>query len=151
MLLESCNSIFTMHLATLGEEEVAMRSRFLILAMALAILGLAALSAAMIVTKQAAVVRFTRPTIVAGSIVTGAVVFVHDDARMVRGLACTAVYRYEDGSTGEKLAEFMCLPKWTARAAEFTVRCARSSLSGPDVLVEYQFKGDAEAHGVPWR
>lgn len=129
-----------------------MRSRFvIIIAVVLAILAFATIATATIVTRQYAVVRFARPTIVAGSIVSGPVLFVHDDARMARGLPCTTVYRYRDGRQGDKLAEFMCVPRWADRAEEFTATCARNGMTGPDVLTEYQFKGDSEAHGVPWR
>jgi hypothetical protein len=131
--------------------EVCMRSRFLIGTFVLVVLALATVAATTAVTRQYAVVRFVRPTIVAGSIVSGPVLFVHDDERMVRGLPCTMVYSYRDGQQGDKIAEFMCIPKWTAPAQEFTATCARSGINGPDVLTEYQFKGDSEAHGVPWR
>jgi hypothetical protein len=46
-------------------------------------------------TRKSAIVRFITPTIVAGSIVMGTVVFEHDDARMAVGKSCTRVYLYD--------------------------------------------------------
>jgi hypothetical protein len=101
--------------------------------------------------RQAAVVRFLKPTIIAGAAVMGAVVFEHDDARMARGEPCTTVYRYDakTQARGDKLVEFMCTPKERPAAKEFTATCQKAP-AGPERLVEYQFAGDLEGHGVPY-
>lgn len=114
--------------------------------------GIATLAAGgMMPAKQSALVEFRRPTIVAGTIIGGKVVFAHDDERMARGEPCTTVYQYVPGQQGKKLVEFMCKPTRAPRADNFTARCAMAGVNGPDVLTEYQFGGDTESHGVPWR
>ena len=130
-----------------------MRSRVIIGAvLILGLVGIATLAAsALVPTKHSALVDFTRPTIIAGTIVSGKVVFAHDDDKMANGQPCTTVYQYVQGGQGKKLVEFMCQPIQQARTEHFTARCSRATLSGPDVLTEYQFAGDTESHGVPWR
>ncbi len=129
-----------------------MRSRVLIGAAAvLTVLAATIAATSRMPARQSAVVQFARPTIIAGTIITGKVVFVHDDNKMMNGEPCTTVYRYEQGREGTKIVEFMCKPTRTARVENFTARCARTGATGPDVLSEYQFGGDTESHGVPWR
>jgi len=101
--------------------------------------------------RQSAIVDLGRPTIIAGAVVTGKIVFVHDADKMASGEPCTAVYQYERGTQGKKLVEFMCRPTQALRAEHFAARCTRALSGGPDVLTEYQFAGDTESHGVPWR
>src|SRR5438045_2020778 len=129
-----------------------MRTRISIgVALILAVAGIATMTAGSLMpTRQSALVQLARPTIIAGAIVSGQVIFVHDDEKMANGEPCTTVYQYQSGQQGTKLVEFMCKPNQVDRAEHFTARCARG-ISGPDVLVEYQFKGDTETHGAPWR
>jgi hypothetical protein len=42
-----------------------------------------------------------------------------------------------------------CKPTRRDVVDKFTVTCRRAALTGPDVLTEFQFAGDKEAHGVP--
>jgi hypothetical protein len=116
---------------------------------AFAILAVTAVAA--VPTRQAAVVRFLKPTIIAGAAVMGPVVFEHDDAKMARGEPCTTVYQYDRKreARGKVIVEFMCAPKFRDVTKEFEARCIKAP-AGPDRLVEYQFKGDTEAHGVPY-
>ena len=96
------------------------------------------------------VANFVRPTVIAGAIVQGPVVIVHDDERMARGEACTTVYRFDTRSgQQEPIVSFMCVPVERPEAKDFTATCRRAALSGPDVLTEYHFAGEREAHGVP--
>jgi hypothetical protein len=129
-----------------------MRTRISIgVALIIAIAAIATITAGSLMpTRQSALVQLTRPTIIAGVIASGQVVFVHDHEKMANGEPCTTVYQYQSGEQGAKLVEFTCRPDQADRAEHFTARCARG-ISGPDVLVEYQFKGDSETHGVPWR
>ena len=101
-------------------------------------------------SRQWIVATFARPTVIAGAIVSGPVVIVHDDNKMMAGQPCTSVYRV-GGKNGrqEEIVSFMCKPATRDEVSEFTATCRRAVLSGPDVLVEYQFAGDKEAHGVP--
>jgi hypothetical protein len=81
----------------------------------------------------------------------GPVVFEHDDAKMARGEPCTTVYQYDakQQARGKVIVEFMCAPKIREVTKEFEARCIKAP-AGPNRLVEYQFKGDTEAHGVPY-
>ena len=114
-----------------------------------AVLAVTALGA--VPTRQAAVVRFLKPTIIAGAAVIGPVVFEHDDARMARGEPCTTVYQYDikTEGRGKVLVEFMCKPQARDLTKTFEARCQKSP-AGPDRLMEYQFAGDTEGHGVPY-
>jgi hypothetical protein len=129
-----------------------MRTRIAIgVTLILAVAAIATITAGSLMpTRQSALVLLTRPTIIAGAIASGQVIFVHDHEKMANGEPCTTVYQYQSGQQGKKLVEFTCRPDQSARAEHFTARCARGT-SAPDVLVEYQFKGDTETHGVPWR
>jgi len=102
-------------------------------------------------TRRAAVVRFLRPTIVAGAFVIGTVVIEHDDAKMAKGEPCTTVYRYKsDNEFGEAIVSFMCMPQERPLATKFEATLVRS-VSWPDRLIEYQITGEHEGHGVPDR
>ncbi len=105
----------------------------------------------MVGTKKSALIYLQRPTQIAGKIVSGTVIFAHDDDRMMRGESCTTVYQYERGGRGKMLVEFMCIPSQAETVSKFTAKCTRALRGGPDILNEYQFAGDNEAHGVPWR
>jgi hypothetical protein len=131
-----------------------MRSRFLVGALlligVLAVGTLAASDVGATPSRQWIVANFVRPTIVAGAIVLGPVLIVHDEELMAKGEPCTTVYRW-DTSRGrqEQIVSFMCKPMQRDVVNKFTVTCSRPPLSGPNVLTEYQFPGDPEAHGVP--
>ncbi len=114
-----------------------------------AVVAVSALGAAP--TRRASVVRFLKPTIVAGAAVLGPVVFEHDDARMARGEACTKVFRYDSRqkARGELIVEFHCTPKDRPVATKFEATMIKSPL-GPDRLIEYQLSGESEGHGVPY-
>jgi hypothetical protein len=100
-------------------------------------------------TRRSAVVRFLRPTIVAGSFVIGTVVIEHDDAKMARGEPCTTVYHYRsENERGEPIVSFMCMPHVRPLATQFEATLIRS-VSWPDRLTEYQIAGEHEGHGVP--
>jgi hypothetical protein len=127
-----------------------MRTRILVGTLTcLAILAVSALSAAP--TRQMAVVRFMKPTIIAGAAVLGAVVFEHDDARMARGEACTKVYFYDakNKAPGDLIVSFHCTPKARATVTTFEATVIKSP-AGPDRLTEYQMVGEIEGHGVPY-
>ena len=127
-----------------------MRTRMLVGALAcLAILAVSALSAAP--SRQAAVVRFLKPTIIAGTAVLGTVVFEHDDNRMARGEACTKVSFYDakQNAAGRLIVAFHCTPKARDAVKQFEATVIKAPL-GPDRLVEYQMVGETEGHGVPY-
>jgi hypothetical protein len=100
-------------------------------------------------TRRTAVVRFLRPTIVAGTFVIGTVVFEHDDAKMARGEPCTTVYQYRSkDELGEPIVSFMCLPQDRPLATKFEAALIHNA-TWPDKLIEYQIAGEHEGHGVP--
>ena len=101
-------------------------------------------------SQQWIITHLYRPTLIAGIVAQGNVLIVHDEELMAKGEPCTTVYRF-DTSRGrqEKLVSFMCTPAQRDLVKKFTVTCARSGMTGLDVLAEYQFPGDTEGHEVP--
>lgn len=100
-------------------------------------------------TIKSANINLTDPTLIAGSFVSGPVVFVHDDARMARGEPCTTVHRFVPGrGAGEELVAFHCKPRWGKAPDRFTKAIANTP-DGLRVMTEYQFAGDKEAHEIP--
>ena len=111
------------------------------------------LAAAGVASRKVGVFHFIRPTFIAGTIVSGHTVIVHDDEKMARGEACTTVYRYDRKAAtrqGDELVSFHCTPAVRPLATTAQARSERS-LSGPDELVEYQLAGETEGHIVPTR
>ena len=98
--------------------------------------------------KQSAVTNFDQAVVLHGVTLKGKYLFVHDDAAMQRGEACTYVYE-GDAPVPEKLVvSFHCVPIQRAKAKTFTVRSVESS-PGMTELKEFQFAGDTEGHAVP--
>ena len=96
-------------------------------------------------------VNLTEATWIAGAFVAGPVMFVHDDARMARGEPCTRVHRFVPGKgPGEEIVGFHCKPRWGKAPNRFTTATDRNP-DGIRVLTDYQFAGDEEAHGVPYK
>ena len=76
--------------------------------------------------------------------------FLFDDAKMERGEACTTFYRFDVKKGPQEAAvSFQCVPSQKQAPVRTTFTTTR--LPGCDdlSLTEYQFAGDAEAHGVP--
>ncbi|MEO8679932.1 MAG: hypothetical protein ABI665_12840 [Vicinamibacterales bacterium] len=97
-----------------------------------------------------AIVNVSQPTMIAGVLVVGPVMFLHDDARMARGEPCTSVHRVWPSGVAEELVAFHCRPH-SAKAPATFIKTVDRDTPGPLVLTEYQFAGDSEAHGVPSR
>lgn len=125
-----------------------MRTKYFIgAALIMGFLGASTLDA--VPTKKTAVVRFLRPTSIAGTFVLGTVVIEHDDDKMAHGQPCTTIYRFKSQTElGEPIVSFMCMPQERPRATKFEATLNRS-ISWPDRLVEYQIAGEREGHGVP--
>lgn len=123
-----------------------MRSRvFVGVLVAAGVLAAATLIAA---SRKSATTTFDRPTSVAGTVVQGRVLIVHDDEKMAKGEACTTIYRSESGSRqGKALVSFHCVP--IQRPVTEHLRLTCSTVGGTEVLKEYQFGRDREGHGVP--
>src|SRR6185503_12239761 len=91
------------------------------------------------------------PTLIGSTFVQGPVLFVHDDARMARGEPCTTVRLFNPGEgPAETIASFHCIPRQASAPKVFRLETRPNTEWGFGcVLVEYQFAGDREAHGVP--
>ena len=98
--------------------------------------------------KQSAVTNFDRAVVLHGVTLKGQYLFVHDDAAMQRGEACTYVYE-GDAPVAEKLViSFHCVPVQRAKAKNFLIRSAETA-PGVTEIQEFQFAGDTESHAVP--
>jgi hypothetical protein len=100
------------------------------------------------VTKHKGVIRFNSWVVLQGVTLQGEYLFVHDDAAMARGEACTYVYRGTEAVQSKLVVSFHCDPIPRPKATHFTVT-SRELLPGFAEVREYQFKGETEAHGVP--
>jgi hypothetical protein len=102
-------------------------------------------------SRQRAVAYLTEPTLIGSTIVQGPVLFTHDETKMARGEPCTTVYLIEPPAKEpvEAIASFHCIPTRRVVVHKFTITTQPAALGFGCVLTEYQFAGDAEAHGVP--
>src|SRR5262252_3021102 len=124
------------------------------LSLLIALLFAVALSGTAVVSKTAApakkqksVVQFNEPVTLQGVTLKGQYLFVHDDAAMARGEACTFVYKGEAEIPSKLVVSFHCLPVQRQKVDSFIVRT--ELIGGITQLKEYQFSGVAEAHMVP--
>jgi len=97
--------------------------------------------------KQKATVVFNDPVRLMGVTLKGQYLFVHDDAAMARGEACTFVYKGEAAIASKLVVSFHCMPTQRLKVDSFIVRT--ELVAGVNELREYQFNGDSEAHLVP--
>jgi hypothetical protein len=98
--------------------------------------------------KQKAKAQFNQPVVVQGVTLKGEYLFVHDDAAMARGEACTRIYKGNVEVASKLVVEFHCVPIQQTKANYFLVR-TKQRADGIEELTEFQFKGDAEAHATP--
>jgi hypothetical protein len=136
-----------------SEKEIIMKSLLLFLAL-LSALTLSTSSAPSVTNaanaamREQAVVEFTEPVTLMGETLRGAYLFVHDDAAMMRGDACTYVYEGNADVPEKLVVSFHCIPVPRRTVARFTVRTMPIA-PGQAVVTEYQFVGSSEAHLVP--
>ena len=97
---------------------------------------------------QKGTVQFNDPVVLQGVTLKGEYLFVHDDAAMTRGEACTRVYKGNAEVSSKLVVAFHCTPIDRSKSAHFIVRMNQVA-PGVNEVTEYQFKGDTEAHGVP--
>jgi hypothetical protein len=127
-----------------------MRSRLIVGVLLVVGLFGAAVFANAASAKRWAILNFQDPVQVAGQFVMGPVIIVHDDAKMARGEACTTIYQFEPGKgPRQELVSFHCRPTARAVEAQTTLTVTPVAPTGCRRLIEYQFAGDPEAHGVP--
>jgi len=98
--------------------------------------------------RQSAVTTFERTVMLHGVALKGEYLFVHDDAAMARGEACTYVYKGTVPAPEKLVASFHCVAVQRAKARGFIVRTVDTSPNTTEVL-EFQFGGDTEGHAVP--
>ena len=98
--------------------------------------------------KQKAVTQFDQPVTVQGVTLKGQYLFVHDDAAMNRGDACTFIYKDTIEAPDKLVASFHCIHVERRMAKHFTVRTLETA-PGHLELREFQFGGDTAAHAVP--
>ena len=98
--------------------------------------------------KQKAVTHFDSPVTVQGVVLKGTYLFVHDDAAMKRGEACTYIYKGQAAVRDSLVVSFHCIHVERAKAKNFILR-SRETAPGILELLEFQFNGDTAAHGVP--
>ena len=98
--------------------------------------------------KERATITFSQPVTLMGVTLRGDYLFVHDDAAMVRGEACTYVYKGNAEVPDKLVVSFHCTPVPRTIVADFTVRTMLIS-PGQSELSEFQFAGSSEGHLVP--
>ena len=96
-------------------------------------------------TVKWAAVNLKDATMIAGSFVSGPVVFVHDDAKMARGEPCTHIYAFDDRT--KPVVTFHCTHLERDRAGTGIAVIERRG--DWEYLTEFQFAGESAAHGVP--
>ena len=105
-------------------------------------------TAATDIQKRKAVMNFDNPVKVQGVVLQGKYLFVHDDAAMKRGDACTRIYKGDAEIADKLVTSFHCIPTARAKVTHFTVRSIETS-PGVVEMREFQFVGETEGHGVP--
>ena len=123
---------------------------FIFVALGVLVLATFALEAnASSAKKQRATMRFDKATTVHGVVLTpGQYLFVHDDAAMARGDACTLIYKGDTATANKLVVSFHCTPTERTKATHFVTRSTEKP-GGVVELLEFQFKGDTEAHLIP--
>ena len=99
--------------------------------------------------KERATIEFTKPVTLQGVVLKGEYLFVHDDAAMARGEACTFVYKGDAEISSKLVVSFHCTPAERNKVSYFTVRTLTIPNAGIDEITEFQFAGSTEAHMVP--
>ena len=98
--------------------------------------------------KQTGITLFDHPVVLNGvTLEAGEYLFVHDDAAMNRGEACTYVYRGTAPIRKKLVVSFHCVPVERSKSARFVIRSVETSTG--TIVREFQFAGDTESHAVP--
>lgn len=106
-------------------------------------------TAATDVQKRRAVTQFNNPVTVQGVVLKGQYLFVHDNAAMNRGDACTFIYQGEVEVPDKLVASFHCTHVERAKVKHFTLRTLETA-PGTVELREFQFSGETAGHAVPF-
>ena len=105
-------------------------------------------TAATNVQLQRAVTEFAKPVSVHGFVLQGKYLFVHDEAAMARGDACTYIFKGDAALPDKLVTSFHCIHVERTKASNFILRF-REITPGVQELTEFQFKGDTASHRVP--
>jgi hypothetical protein len=105
-------------------------------------------TAASVGQKRTGVAEFTKPVSVQGVLLQGTYLFVHDDAAMNRGDACTFIYQGVAEQRDKLVTSFHCIHVERKQVKNFVWR-TRENASGITELVDFQFTGETAAHAVP--
>jgi hypothetical protein len=100
------------------------------------------------VLKRKAVAQFDNPVTIQTTVLKGRYLFVHDDAAMKRGDACTYIYKGEAEVREHLVMSFHCTHVERAKVNNFIWR-TRQTAPGIEELLEFQFSGETAGHGVP--
>lgn len=98
--------------------------------------------------KQRATVTFNEPVKLQNMVLKGEYLFIHDNDAMMRGEACTFVYKGNVETAKNLVLSFHCIPANRAKVSNFTVRTGQLT-PGVVELREFQFAGETESHMVP--
>lgn len=98
--------------------------------------------------KEKAVAKFDGNVTLMDIRLKGEYLFVHDEAAMARGDACTFVYQGVEAKPENLVVYFHCTPRVRAIAEHFIVRTLEVA-PGQFELREFQFAGSPEGHLVP--
>jgi hypothetical protein len=98
--------------------------------------------------KERGITTFYQPVNLLGIELKGEYLFVHDNAAMMRGEACTFVYKGTAELPNKLVVSFHCKPESRNKATHFTVRTTQTS-PGVNEVAEIQFAGSSESHLVP--
>ena len=101
------------------------------------------------VVRELAVVRFRDPVLVGDRVLIGKYVIEHDTERMARGLPCTHIYAAHDRRL--PVVAFHCrhFERTPGPKASVTLQRVSDPSTRMFKLVEYQFAGSSDGHGVP--
>jgi hypothetical protein len=113
-----------------------------------AIVGLQDLPGTPVRHRQLAKVVFAQPVKAMNKWLLGTYVIEHDTDRMERGQPCTHIYKFDDRRT--PVVTFFCEHLHRQVAERGTVTLKRMGIAPAEFeLVEFQFEGSADGHGVP--
>lgn len=99
--------------------------------------------------REYAKVMFYNPVRVVDTILIGPYIIEHDEERMARGEPCTHIYALHDRQV--PVIAFQCqhLDRKATERATVTLRRTPDPYTRIFELVEFQFEGSADGHGVP--
>ena len=107
--------------------------------------------------QQSSMVHLLAPTLVSGTLLrAGEYTIVHDEDKMARGGPCTTFYCVDTAGRLMDAVSFHCRPVAREPVASTTLSIViaspeeRGGADSPvEKLIEYQFAGEREGHGVP--